>query len=63
FRSLPSAEDYPDYYQIIKKPIALDTISGKANASEYESLNAFLADVELMCRNAQLYNAEESQVF
>jgi ATP-dependent helicase STH1/SNF2 len=35
FEELPSKSDYPDYYQIVKKPIAMDAILARINSPYY----------------------------
>ncbi|KAF9958085.1 hypothetical protein BGZ70_009312 [Mortierella alpina] len=63
FMELPSEEDYPDYYEEIKNPIAIDNIEDKINREAYQTLEAFEKDVNLMFENAKLYNAEGSDVY
>ncbi|KAI8327234.1 hypothetical protein BD560DRAFT_418381 [Blakeslea trispora] len=63
FLELPSKEDYPDYYEIIKQPIALDQMKAKIDAKEYTTLAEFKADLDLMISNAKRYNRKESQVY
>ncbi|CAG8568286.1 9276_t:CDS:2 [Ambispora gerdemannii] len=63
FETLPDKEEYPDYYEEIKQPIALDNIKSKINANEYLDMKAFHADFNLMFENAKTYNAEGSQIY
>ncbi|KAI8088928.1 uncharacterized protein BX664DRAFT_314179 [Halteromyces radiatus] len=63
FLELPSREDYADYYEVIKHPIALDTINDKLNKKEYNSLDDLKSDLNLMVANAKKYNIKESQVY
>ncbi|KAK9727973.1 hypothetical protein K7432_001425 [Basidiobolus ranarum] len=63
FHHLPSREDYPDYFDAISKPIALDMIKDKIDQKEYTSLEDFKADIELMFENAKQYNTKGSQVY
>merc|ERR1712000_110856 len=53
FVSLPSKKAFPDYYGIIKEPIALKTVEKKINKEEYSSLGDLLRDVRLMVSNAK----------
>ncbi|KAL7482300.1 hypothetical protein ACHAW6_007971 [Cyclotella cf. meneghiniana] len=46
----------PDYCDIIKKPMNLTYIQTKVNNKSYETLQEFLEDVDLIVRNALLYN-------
>lgn len=59
FQDLPPADLYPDYYQIIKSPIALAQIRSRP----YTSIHAAQADFDLIFANAQTYNMEGSQVY
>ena len=54
---------YPDYYTIIKKPIALDKIKSQLDTGEYHSLVAVKNDLDQCFRNAKRYNLKESQIF
>ncbi|KAK2892310.1 bromodomain adjacent to zinc finger domain protein 1A isoform X2 [Channa argus] len=56
FMKLVSRTQVPDYYDIIKKPIALSTIREKVNNCEYQSSGEFVSDVELMFSNCLQYN-------
>ena len=60
---LPSKRQYPDYYVMIKHPIALDDIKHKLDAKEYESLKDVMDDFETCFRNAKRYNMRESQIW
>eukprot|EP00804_Cyclotella_cryptica_P012698 CCRYP_016280-RB/>CCRYP_016280-RB protein AED:0.48 eAED:0.50 QI:0/-1/0/1/-1/1/1/0/181 len=46
----------PDYCEVIKKPMNLTYIQTKVNNKSYETLQEFLEDVDLIVRNALLYN-------
>ncbi|XP_037589081.1 bromodomain adjacent to zinc finger domain protein 1A [Cebus imitator] len=46
----------PDYYDIIKKPIALNIIREKVNKCEYKLASEFIDDIELMFSNCFEYN-------
>ncbi|XP_071354679.1 bromodomain adjacent to zinc finger domain protein 1A isoform X2 [Trachinotus anak] len=56
FMKLVSRTQVPDYYDIIKKPIALSTIREKVNNCEYQTAGEYVADVELMFSNCLQYN-------
>ncbi|KAJ3328416.1 hypothetical protein HDU76_010011 [Blyttiomyces sp. JEL0837] len=63
FLELVSAEDYPDYYQIITQPMALETIQAKIIKGEYSgSFAAFEQDFAVMIANAKIYNRKGSEV-
>ncbi|KAM9842448.1 bromodomain adjacent to zinc finger domain protein 1A [Aulostomus maculatus] len=56
FMKLVSRTQVPDYYDIIKKPIALSTIRERVNNCEYKSAGEYISDVELMFSNCLHYN-------
>ena len=58
-----AAQGVPDYCTIVKKPMNLTYIRQKVNAKAYISLQEFFADVELMIKNALLYNSDPSNVY
>ncbi|KAM3917997.1 bromodomain adjacent to zinc finger domain protein 1A [Leptodactylus fuscus] len=56
FMRLVSKIQVPDYFDIIKRPIALNIIREKVNKCEYKSASEFVADIELMFSNCFEYN-------
>lgn len=60
---LPSKRQYPDYYALIKHPIALEDIKDKLEARAYTSLKDVQHDFETCFRNAKRYNMKDSQIF
>ncbi|XP_074548137.1 bromodomain adjacent to zinc finger domain protein 1A [Halichoeres trimaculatus] len=56
FMKLVSRTQVPDYYDIIKKPIALSTIREKVNNCEYQTAGEYVSDVDLMFSNCLQYN-------
>ena len=63
FMKLPSKRIYPDYYEEIKKPIAMNMIKKSLNKRLYKSIKEMSDDLELMCTNAMQYNVEESVIY
>ncbi|XP_068568266.1 polybromo 1, like isoform X1 [Cebidichthys violaceus] len=63
FQHLPSRREYPDYYQQIKQPIALQQIRAKMKNCEYESVEQMDADLILMFENAKRYNMPNSSIY
>ncbi len=57
----PAKEGLDDYYQIISKPMCLDTVEASLNAEQYQSADEFAADMRLIFENAMQYNPSESQ--
>ncbi|XP_061689897.1 protein polybromo-1 isoform X2 [Syngnathoides biaculeatus] len=63
FQRLPSKAQYPDYYAIIKEPIDLKLVAQKIQMGHYRSVTAMAKDIDLLVRNAKIYNETGSQVF
>jgi chromatin structure-remodeling complex subunit RSC1/2 len=53
----------PDYYEIIKEPMALSEIKKKVSQQEYKSFSEFVRDFALIPHNAQVYNRRDSQAY
>ncbi|KAG0040209.1 ATPase AAA domain-containing protein 2B [Podila clonocystis] len=49
-------EESVDYYEIVKKPMDLTTITDKINDHKYLEVKEFLADIDQIVENATLYN-------
>ncbi|CAL9686700.1 unnamed protein product [Knipowitschia caucasica] len=60
FMKLVSRTQVPDYYDIVKRPIALSIIREKVNNCQYQSTAEYMADVELMFSNCLQYNPRSS---
>ncbi|KAL4254551.1 Swr1 complex component [Abortiporus biennis] len=63
FKELPDKREYPDYYQLIKQPIALSTLRKRLSSNHYKSVLDFRDDWRLMFNNARTYNQEGSWVY
>ena len=63
FLELPPRQMYPDYYQLIKQPIAMKQIEQKINKKQYQSVRQFRQDVALLCANCRLYNEDGSVLY
>ncbi|CAE7162353.1 unnamed protein product [Rhizoctonia solani] len=63
FKKLPSKRQYPDYFELIKQPIAFDDIRAKLDAHGYASLEEVKADFDLCFRNAKKYNVKNSDIW
>ncbi|KTW30746.1 hypothetical protein T552_00458 [Pneumocystis carinii B80] len=63
FMRLPSKRLYPDYYELIEKPIALETIREKLRKKDYASTDEIRDDFMQICSNARRYNVTESQIY
>lgn len=63
FRVKPDPRLYPDYYEIIARPIAFDVIETRARAGRYPSFAYFELDMTTLFANARRYNHEASIVY
>ncbi|XP_077514514.1 protein polybromo isoform X34 [Amblyomma americanum] len=64
FMKLPSRSEYPDYYEVIKKPIDMERIASRLlKYNQYESMDDLLADFVLLFDNACKYNEPDSQIY
>jgi len=52
----------PDYDQIIKKPMDLDTIRAKLDRGAYNTTDEFAEDLRLCISNCRLYNPPDDPV-
>lgn len=57
------ASEVPDYHEIIKNPMDLETMRKKLNESTYSSFDDFVSDLRLIISNCLLYNAPESTAY
>ncbi|KAJ8968632.1 hypothetical protein NQ317_014758 [Molorchus minor] len=51
-----------DYYTIIQKPMDLQTIRENLRQKKYQSREEFLADVNQIVENSNLYNGPKSSL-
>ncbi|GFS20715.1 protein polybromo-1 [Elysia marginata] len=63
FIKLPNKADYPDYYEVIKKPIDMLRIQQKMSSTQYENVEDMVADFVQMFDNACKYNEPESVIY
>ncbi|GCE98409.1 RSC chromatin remodeling complex ATPase component [Zygosaccharomyces mellis] len=63
FEKLPSKREYPDYYSVIEKPVALDTIMRNAKKGIHKSMEDVRQELQQMYNNARFYNEEGSWVY
>ncbi|KAJ7170159.1 RSC complex protein [Mycena filopes] len=59
----PSKKLYPDYYQYIQHPIALEDIKKQLESNVYPTLEAVRQDFELCFENAKTYNMKDSIIW
>ena len=53
----------PDYYDVIKEPVALSTLRAKLLHKSYTNIAEYVRDAALIVHNAQTYNRPESGAF
>ncbi|XP_026279317.1 ATPase family AAA domain-containing protein 2 [Frankliniella occidentalis] len=54
-------EEAPDYYDIIEKPMDLETMMTRIDQHHYTCAKEFLDDIDLICSNALEYNPNRDQ--
>jgi ATP-dependent helicase STH1/SNF2 len=62
FLEKPDPATFPDYYEIVEKPMAINDILRKCRAKIYSNLQEFNDDWTLMFANAKKFNGEDSWV-
>ncbi|KAJ4483243.1 hypothetical protein J3R30DRAFT_3447167 [Lentinula aciculospora] len=55
-----SAEDVPDYHDIVLKPMDFSTMEHKLDNNHYQTVDDFVSDARLVFDNCRLYNLEDS---
>ncbi|KAF2122046.1 chromatin structure-remodeling complex protein rsc1 [Lophiotrema nucula] len=63
FQRKVNKRSLPDYYEVIKEPMALSMIKGKIAQKEYKDFTEFVRDFALVPHNAQVYNRADSQAY
>ncbi|KAI9651801.1 MAG: hypothetical protein M1831_007583 [Alyxoria varia] len=56
-------DEFPEYYEDITSPIAIDTIEEKLKNREYPNMNALDSDVKRMVANAKQFNESKSEIY
>ena len=62
FLEKPCNQTYPDYYEIIERPIAINDILRKCRGHLYSDVQEFRDDWKLLFANALKFNGEDSWV-
>ncbi|XP_072750012.1 bromodomain adjacent to zinc finger domain protein 1A isoform X1 [Anoplolepis gracilipes] len=63
FLSPVTKDEVPDYHDIISNPMDFGTIKYKLGNGDYETLDQFFSDCQLIFENCRLYNKEHSSVY
>jgi len=63
FYQLPTRDELPDYYDIIKRPVDIAKIETRIENEKYKDLDSLEKDFMLLCKNAQQYNEDGSLIY
>lgn len=63
FLKKPSRKSYPDYYDVITKPIDMSMIDDRIKGAHYGTEEEMIDDFKLMFSNCRLYNEEHSEIY
>lgn len=62
FLEKPAPQQFPDYYELIEKPIAINDILRKCRGKLYTTFTEYREDWKIMVGNAVKFNGEDSWV-
>ena len=57
-----NSKKVPDYYNLVKNPIDLQTIRKRINEKYYKNRASFLDDIQLLIDNSALYNGRNHTI-
>lgn len=63
FMCLPSRKEFPEYFDIIRKPIAMNKIRERIDRQLYPDEESCIEDFKLMFNNCKFFNENESQIY
>lgn len=63
FISLPSRKDFPEYFDIIERPISMYEIRKRIESNYYRAEESCIDDFKLMFNNCKVFNEDLSQIF
>lgn len=63
FICLPSRKDFHEYFDIIRKPIAMNKIRERIERQLYPDEESCIEDFKLMFENCKFFNEDESQIY
>lgn len=63
FMDLVNQEEFPDYYEVIHKPISLNMIKSNLQSGYYSKIYDFYVDFQLLFQNAQVFNEPETLIY
>lgn len=56
-------KDYPDYYEVIRKPIDFAKVGHRISTNYYDNVDALISDFITMFDNACRYNEPDSSIY
>merc|ERR1719232_40338 len=62
FMKLPTRQELPDYYEVIRKPVDIAKILKKIEDGKYDDMDSVERDFFLLCQNTQKYNEDGSLI-
>lgn len=63
FMCLPSRKDFPEYFNIIEKPISMNKIRERIDRQQYIDEESCMDDFRLMFANCKSFNDDDSQIY
>ncbi len=60
---IPSRRLYPDYFALIKRPIAFNMIEKRLKSAYYDTLEQYEEEMQRLFQNAMFYNEVGSQIY
>ncbi|GJJ73687.1 hypothetical protein EMPS_06045 [Entomortierella parvispora] len=62
FLALPSKDEYPEYYEVIKSPMSLQLVLARIKSGHYKSVDDFDREFQLIFENALIFNEDGSRI-
>ncbi|KAF8975131.1 hypothetical protein BGZ46_009413 [Entomortierella lignicola] len=62
FLALPSKDEYPEYYEIIKSPMSLQLVLSRIKSGHYKTVDDFDREFQLIFENALIFNEDTSRI-
>ncbi|OLL23831.1 Chromatin structure-remodeling complex subunit rsc1 [Neolecta irregularis DAH-3] len=63
FEDLPDRKHFPDYYDLVKRPMSLNIIQENIKKNLYSGFTEFVQDCSQIAYNAKLYNRRNSLIY
>ncbi|KAF8947791.1 hypothetical protein BGZ47_007855 [Haplosporangium gracile] len=62
FLALPSKDEYPEYYEVIKSPMSLQLVQARIKNGHYKNVDDFDREFQLIFENALIFNEDGSRI-